>query len=338
MTTRILFWVTCLGWAGSVTAEPYAVKRGPFPVRDVESLTLHDGKRGKDLVVRVYYPDGAGRFPVIVFSHGFGAGKDAFAALGKHWASRGYVSIHPNHADGGALGGMKRGRQMSRDERRKQLRDRLRKGGGLRSMSGGLADRVHDVSAVVDALDAVEAKVPTLKGKLDRRLIGVSGHSFGACTAMLVGGVTADIGGKKNQSLVDPRVKCILPFSAAGTGEYGLTECSWDGLKLPALYVTGTRDVRPGKDFLWRLEPFKLSPKGDKYLVVMDGATHFNFGGGPPSMARFAGRVDTYTPLSKDLSVAFWDAHLKGKAAAKAYLSPGGFGQTAGKVATIRVK
>ncbi|MGF1582043.1 MAG: alpha/beta hydrolase family protein [Gemmataceae bacterium] len=329
--------------------DGYGLKPGRYPVGVVESLSLHDAKRKKDLIVRIHYPKGKGPFPVIIFSHGFGAGKDAFATIGKHWASHGYVTIHPNHADGGTLDRMRQlrnqgnnGKRIDRDELRKRLRERFRKGRGrgIRSRSGGLTDRVRDVSGVIEALAQVEKKFPAIKGKLDRKNIGVSGHSYGACVTMLVGGVTAKIDGE-NKSLVDRRVKCILPFSAAGTGEYGLHKTSWKSLKLPTLYVTGTRDIRPGYRFEWRKEPFELSPKGEKYLVVMDGATHFHFGGGAPGLGSFKRarvREDKYTPLVKDVSVAFWDAYLRQNKKAKAYLSSDRFGKSAGEVASIASK
>jgi predicted dienelactone hydrolase len=334
----------------------YAAGIGSYPVEVVEALTLRDEKRKSDLVVRVHYPRGDGPFPVIVFSHGFGAGKDAFAVIGKHWASHGYVTIHPNHADAGKLaqrkgaatpkdGNKDTDAEKRREELRKRLREQLAKGeqGGLGG-TAGLADRVRDLSATIDAFPQIEAKIPVLKGKLDRDRIAVSGHSFGAATTLLIGGVTADIGGESNKSLADPRVKCILPFSAAGTGEYGLTKESWKSLGVPTLFVTGTRDIRPGKTFEWRKEAFEGSPVGDKYLLVLDGATHFQFGGGPPGGGRLQGLgqaapADKFTPLVKDASTAFWDAYLKGSKSAKQYLTRAeGFPAHAGKVATLSSK
>lgn len=43
-------------------------------MQTVEKVTLHDKERKKEFIVRVYYPEGDGPFPVVVFSHGFGAG------------------------------------------------------------------------------------------------------------------------------------------------------------------------------------------------------------------------------------------------------------------------
>ncbi len=72
---------------------------GPYHVLTVDRLVLQDAARNKEIPLRVYYPDGPGPFPVIIFSHGALASKDCYSELGKYWASFGYVSIHPSHND-----------------------------------------------------------------------------------------------------------------------------------------------------------------------------------------------------------------------------------------------
>src|SRR5262249_49144533 len=146
----------------------------------VDALTLRDAKRNKDLTLKIYHPKAEGPFPVVVFSHGFGGDKEAFADLSRHWASHGYVCLHPTHADslrgkGVGLAGLK----VAMD---KGLSDPVK-----------IAERVGDVTFLLDALPEIEAKVPALKGRLDAKRIAVAGHSFGAFTAMLVGGVTVDV-------------------------------------------------------------------------------------------------------------------------------------------------
>lgn len=334
---HFLIVITYLLLSLSVRAdEPAAYKLadGPFTVQTADDITIQDKDRKKELHAKVYYPKGDGPFPVIVFSHGFGANKDAFAPIGKHWASHGYVSIHPQHADGSKIGakvGQNKGKDEADDQTkdRKNLKGKLAQGGfkGIGGSPDQVANRVRDVSAVIDGLAQVEEEIPALKGKLDREKIGVSGHSYGACVSMLIGGATIDVDGKP-KSFADSRVKCVLPISAAGTGEYGLTKESWKDCNRPAFYVTGTKDVRPGHEFSWRKEPFDLSPKGDKFLLIVDGANHFSFGGGPSGASRFGegiggSTVAVATNFVKASSTAFFDAYLRGDKKAQAFLVDG---------------
>lgn len=318
----------------------YKLTTGPLSVKSAEAVKLTYAKRKKDIVVRVHYPDAKGPFPVIVFSHGFGAGKEAFGPVSQHWASHGYVCIHPQHAD--ARTGAKATDTGNEKTDKGTLRDRLGQGGlgGLNSPEK-LADRVADVTAVLDALDQIEKEIPALKGRLDRDRIGVGGHSYGACVSMLVGGATVEVGGKA-KSFADPRVKCVLPISAAGAGEYGLTKDSWKGFAVPALYVTGTKDIRPGHEAGWRKEPFDGSPAGDKFFLSIDGANHVSFGGGPGGGrlgALGGGKMESFTPLVKTSTVAFWDAYLKGDDKAKEFLNRNsGFNAHAGAKAKLSAK
>lgn len=276
-----------------------------------DDITLRDDKRGKDIECRVHYPEAGDKLPLIVFSHGFGADKTAFATISKHVAEHGYVVVHPSHNDGFGRSGAKQGAGGFKG---------LRSGGGLAGVMNDPAKvegRVGDVTFILDAIEQLTAKVPELKGRIDTTRIGVGGHSYGAYTSMLIGGVTADLGGQKARSFADPRVKCILPISGQGTGQQGLTEPSWANLKLPMMTMTGSRDQGAGGQGPdWKKEPFKFSPPGDKYLVFIEGANHVSFGG-------FGGRESDITRVVKAMTLAFWDAYLKGNEKAKVALKSG---------------
>ena len=287
-------------------------KEGPLGVETDDGLSLKDAARKKELPCKVYYPQSGGPYPVILFSHGFGGSKDAFSLIGKHWASYGYVVIHPSHDDG--FGQRKADPRKDGDD---NFTDQPRPGRLLGWLNNPekIGDRVADLVLILDNLDELPKSVPRLKGKLDTQSIGVSGHSFGAYTAMLIGGVTVDLGKEKGRSFFDTRVKCILPISGQGTGQQGLNEKSWDALKLPMMTITGTRDQGAGGQGVeWKKEPFKYSPAGHKFLVIIDGANHFSFGGG------LGGRGGGVTDIVKLCSTHFWDAYLKDSEAAKKYL------------------
>lgn len=277
-----------------------------------EDITLRDDKRGKDIECRVHFPDTGERLPLIVFSHGFGADKTAFATISQHVAEHGYVIVHPSHADGFGRSGSKQGAGGI---------GALHSGGGLVGMLNDPAKiegRVADVVAVMDSIEQLCTKVPALKGRIDTTRIGVGGHSYGAYTSMLIGGVTADLGGAKARSFADKRVRCILPISGQGTGQQGLTESSWANLKLPMMTMTGSRDQGAGGQGPdWKKEPFKFSPPGDKYVVFIEDANHLSFGGG------LGGRSSSTTDVVKATTLTYWDAYLKDDDKAKAALKSG---------------
>jgi len=270
----------------------------------MQDLTIRDEKRGIDIDCRIQLPAGRQKIPLIVFSHGFGADRTAFTPIAQHWADHGFVVISPSHRDGfgkskGKDGGLPAGGLPA------LLKNAVHK----------IENRVGDIAFIFDSLDLLTAKIPALKDRIDRGRIGVAGHSLGAYTTMLVGGVTADIGEVKARSFKDERVRCILPISAQGTGQQGLTETSWAHLTIPMLGVTGSLDKGAGgQNAEWKKEPFKFSAAGDKYLVFIEGANHVSFGGAT------SGHI---TDAVKAGTLAFWNAYLKEDAAAKTSLSKG---------------
>lgn len=281
---------------------------GARPVR-VDSFEISDPTRPRTIPVKVRYPVGAGPFPVIVFSHGLGAGRNAFGRISESWASHGYVVVHPTHDDGGV--------RMTPS--------------GMHPAGDQVRARVRDVSAVLDGLDQLEKRIPDLAGKLDRERIAVAGHSYGAFITMMVGGTRADLGDGRPSSLADARVRCVLPVAPSGRGDYGLVDESWTAARLPTLFVNGTLDVRSGHTAEWRMEPYELSPPGERYVLVIEGATHQDFGGDKPGT-----RAPDFVEAA---SAAFWDWCLKGDTQAREYLrQPTGFARWAGSAATVRFK
>lgn len=305
----------------------YAGEAGESPVGVIPEGTVRDTERGKDVVFSVEYPTRAGSYPLVIFSHGFGAKREAYVGLSSHWASQGYVVIKPAHSDAGRL-------QLSNVEQ--AWRDQT---------PADWRNRVRDVTAILDGLDRIEESYPELKGKIDRARIGVGGHSYGAFTAMLVGGAKTYPGGT---SYADPRVKSVVVMSPQGPSEtFGLTADSWKDVSVPTLFMTGTQDrgMSENETPEWRRQGFELSPAGDKWLVVLEGASHASFTGrispniggaqmdeqNPPigpdrrpvgqaterRVAResIAGlRIRGTFANIKSISLAFWDTYLKNDA------------------------
>lgn len=280
----------------------------PSPPLD---LTVTDTKRHRDLPIRVYLPAAKAAAPVVLFSHGLGGNREGSAYLGRHWAGRGYVAVflqHPGSDDGVWKNQPLLGRERS-------MRDA--------ASGANFLLRVKDVPAVHDQLALwQDAKGHPLAGRLDLKRIGMSGHSFGAVTTQAVSGQATAGGG---QPFTDARIKAAIAFSPSEPAA-GSAAQAFGKVAMPWLLMTGTKDVaRLGGGTIGaatvekRLSVFPALPAGSKYELVLDGAEHSSF-----TDRALPGESGTRNPNHHRailaLSTAFWDAYLKGDAAARAWL------------------
>jgi dienelactone hydrolase len=256
----------------------------PNPVGTLRNAVLRDESRRRTIPLFITYPTGSsGPFPVIVFSHGAGGAGPNVAGITSAWSERGYVCINPSHQD-----------QQQREEG-----------------SQAVTTRVRDVKHILDSFGELMQRYPELSSRIDGARVGIAGHSLGALTAQIIAGAKAEGG-----DLTDERPRAFILLSPQGVGMYGLTESSWSGMARPALSVTGSLDRgMRGQGPEWRMDPFRLSPAGDKFHLYFEGAHHGSFtgryasaGAGPRSDHR---QADIFSQLT-EVSAAFWDAYLKG--------------------------
>lgn len=240
----------------------YGGALGDSPVGVIPDVTMHDAQRNKDYQISIEYPTRAVNAPLIIFSPGFGGTNDSYVGLSSAWTSNGYVVIRTSHADSNRVPQAASAADVWSSQTPNEWRNRVR-----------------DVTFIIDSLNDLEQRFPELQGKIDHAKIGVGGHSYGAFTAMLLGGVKTFPGAA---SYADARVKAIIAMSPQGPGDVrGLTNESFASLNIPALFITGTRDkgVTDAETPEWRREAYTLSPQGDKWLIVLEGARHASFTG-----------------------------------------------------------
>jgi predicted dienelactone hydrolase len=362
-----------LGSGGLRAAEPadamalYKAEPGPWSVEVLDKEWLDDARQ-RTVPVRIYLPqppaDAAdkslpARFPVVVFSHGWGASRASYGYFCRHLASHGYLVVSPTHAGSDTASiriggtGFLGGRGADQPAATQPVG---RKEGIMESIQDpdNLRNRPRDVSFVLDRI----GRSQSLHDLADLSRVGVAGHSFGAYTAMTEGGMTVDLPEGKAQSLRDPRVKAVIPMSPEGRGMMGISPNAWDKFATPVLFLTGTKDYGSGPHAAdWRHQAFDKIHTADAYLVTIDGATHFTFafpgsgaGGGPLQGGGRGGgggglpqggggvlqggaagaataRADDAAAASPDgklidaLGTAFFDAKLRGDAQAAAWLA-----------------
>jgi dienelactone hydrolase len=304
-------------------AESYEHGPGSYAVATV-SYDWTDSARNRKVPVKIYYPQkGPGPFPVIVFSHGLGGSRENYEYLGRHWAGHGYVSVHVQHlgSDDAVWQGSEQPRQAL-IQAAADLRNAL--------------NRPKDVSFVLDRLEALNRDVSPLHGHLDLHAIGMAGHSFGAWTTLAVAGQS--FGLRHEASLADPRIKAAIEMSASVPKRDDLG-WAYAKISLPILHMTGTLDDSPIGDTkaAERRIPFDRIQASGQYLVTFQGGDHMIFSG--RRLQSGGGEKDArFQDLILQGTTAFWDAYLKGDAAAKSWLSRGGYAGALGGDGKLEVK
>jgi predicted dienelactone hydrolase len=309
----------------------------------IEDASLDDSTRQKKLALKITYPKENGKFPLIVFSHGAGGSKDSYGPLINFWVSHGYVCIQPTHADSLRL----------RREQGEKVTMLLRPS----DLERGWIDRILDIKLILDSLPKLDKDYPELVGKMDRKKIGMAGHSFGAMTSEIMCGAQVYDTKADAKSIHDGRPLAVILMSPAGIQDQPkLTRDSWNQMKIPTMVITGTDDKgRNGQDSSWRTQPYLYSPAGNKYLVFINGGNHMMFSGNPddaknlrkvfgdsPQLANLLGpevsrkQYDQMFGEVKLATIKFWDDFLKGDKAAKAYLDQGGLATDSGELAKVQ--
>lgn len=234
-----------------------------------------------------------GRFPLVVLSPGFSTPRTTLTGLAEELASRGYVVATVDHAYESTGTAFPGGRLLTC-----VACERLQGTGreGMKRVSEG---RAADLSFVLDRLTG---RHPTWRhtGLIDRRRIGVAGHSIGgnAAASTMATDSRVDAGVNMDGTFADP-----VPSSGLGGR--------------PFLMLGSTADHSPGGDDTW--DGGWLSLDGWKRWLTVDGAGHFSFTD-VPALAQQLGVEDPETPISgdratritRDYVTAYFDLHLRG--------------------------
>jgi predicted dienelactone hydrolase len=309
-----------------ILTDPHALP-GTFAVMEMTE-TFHDAARQRDVPVKIYAPSGSGPFPLIIFSHGLGSSRNGYAYLGKHWASHGFVVVHPQHQGSDSEVVRTRGRWAA-----------YRSAYEVQQW----IDRPADASFAIDELQRrdADARGWPLAGKIDFRRIGAGGHSYGAHTVLALAGLLVNLPHQKGRSFHDPRVKAVVSLSSPPMN-FAPTEYEYSRIDLPVMNMTGTRDASLTfrTTHAHRRRPFERIHRSDQYLITIDGAVHRTFADletiedaiavgrldGPPGVAtRPPGNTEHQQHLAiiRAMTLAFWQAYLQDDAGALRWLRDG---------------
>ncbi len=231
-----------------------------------ETLTVP--VQGRQLRISVFRPTSAPR-GVLFLSHGAGGSPDIMRPLVDRLLSEGFSVVAPLHRDS---------MTYEPDERD--------------DLQTAFLTRIADLQATSELAQTMFPGLP----------YGGVGYSYGSLTALIGGGALMDMVGVRV-----PEMKAVASFSSPGLIPGVITDAGLESVAVPTLMVTGTNDVVPGfiPDAAHHIHYFEAEPAGNRYLAVVDGASHdFVYGREP------------YYDAAIDITVNFLKAYVLGDPAA----------------------
>jgi dienelactone hydrolase len=253
---------------------------------EIGDQALVDSARGRTVLTRVFAPAAPGRYPTIVFSHGFTRDLSAFNNTARRWAEHGHVVVVPTHADAVAYP------DATVDPREADVVRRV-----LASRTTGVLDaqtraawvdvlnnpfyldsRLADVAFLLRCLRGEGALASEVVERVDLSRLGMAGHSYGAYTTLVIAGARLERDSAAAQDPLLREFKAALAISGQGAGRMFLSDRSFASIRMPLFAITGTRDFGAAEETpSWRQQPFRDSRPGDRFSAIVDGFAHSEF-------------------------------------------------------------
>ncbi len=265
-------------------------------------------------------------YPAVVISHGVGSSRLSYAYLAQFLAQRGFAVINVEHAGSNEtqidsfVEGLTR-RVVPDDE---------------------FINRPQLISQVLQALEA-RSQFNSSLARIDFNNVGVIGQSFGGYTALAVAGAPLNLESlrsacppdfsidislllqcqavslgdlqQRNIPFKDPRIRAVVAINPISDAVFGSESLSQ--VDLPVLMIAGSADtVAPALEE--QIRPFTWLTTPHRYLLIMEGATHFSTIGSTGSETfQFSPQIIGPVPelaqeYTEVMSLAFLSLYLKG--------------------------
>ena len=290
-------------WSPTISADSE-----PMQIAITRGEWIDEKRSGRKIPYKTYCPVDHDKapFPVIIWSHGLGGSREGAGFISRYIASHGYIVIHIQHfGTDSSLWEGKPGHPW----------DVIRATYIPRSDT---LQRFKDVPFALSQLQTLD-----IAPFMDLTRMGMSGHSFGGMTTQVMAGQYRGYG-KTQYTLFQKDFKAGIIYSPSPFFQRkGLPpQDFYGGMRIPLLMMTGTEDASPLEKFGVedRKEVFKYSGGPDQHLLVLDKGDHMVYNGSRGQLDENPKR-SVHEEIIKVLSLAFWEAYLKGDQAAKDWLN-----------------
>jgi predicted dienelactone hydrolase len=254
-----------------------------------------------------------GKYPLLIYLPGLGESDDAGAGLRDAWAESGYVvlSLQPLKRDADVWSS---NAAHSRDYT--YLRHQM-------YASGIVSERLNSLSRLVAYLKQQANSGGADTRYMDLSRIAIAGFDVGAYTAMIVAGEAPRNVPFTGLPLPLGGIIALSPYADFTGADF---EVRYRNIHLPVLSVTGDKDSDMHGSVPPSLHqaPFQYMPPGNKYLLLLAGASHAEIGNGSLSGSASTrsgdGQHDTRDAPTRHAMIevaleqtttAFLNAHIK---------------------------
>jgi len=300
-----------------------------------QTLKLNDRRRDRTFLADIYLPNVTAPAPVIVISHGLGSDRTSFIYLAQQLASYGFAVAVPDHPGSDA----------------KQLQSLLSGRAEEVAEPNEFINRPLDVKYLLDELQRLNFSDPSWQ--LDLQHVGAIGQSFGGYTVLALAGAPLNFDQLKTDcenrkdiwnvslllqcralklpsstqyNLQDRRIKAAIAINSIDSSIFGRAGIS--RIQVPVMMVGGGADtIAPALPE--QILPFSWLTTPEKYLVLIERATHFSsIGETEPEREAIAIPSEVIGPnpaiarrYVRALSVAFFETYLAKNTQYRSYLS-----------------
>lgn len=297
-----------MSWDRDISPEA-----GPYKVLMKRGVFIDPARDDREVPVKFYAPmeHDLASYPLIVWSHGFGGNADGAGFISRYLASYGYALLHLTHkGTDSSLWEGKPGHPW----------DILRQ---VKIPRSATFNRMYDVPFVLDRLPDWVAGHPEIAPFIDLSRIGMSGHSFGAMTTQVMGGMPLPDREGNMINMRDLRLKAGLLYSPVPIGHLSSRPPAeiYGAIEIPLFHMTGTQDDSPLEPvgYEHRLIIHEHAGHPEQYLKILQDGDHMIYNGTRGKLSANPKREE-HEALIKVASLAFWQAYLKDDVMAKKWL------------------